>query len=101
MIKIINSLIVILIHVIILSLIVRNFVFSQFKNIIVNNDPTTSEVHIALNPNNVNELVAGANIDKVFTSNNGGSTWNTANIISKYGVWGDPFILSVYKNNFS
>ncbi len=100
MLKIINSLIVILIHVIILSLIVRNFVFSQFKNIIVNNDPTTSEVHIALNPNNVNELVAGANIDKVFTSNNGGSTWNTANIISKYGVWGDPFILSVYKNNF-
>jgi hypothetical protein len=64
MIKIINSLIIILIHVIILSLIVRNFVFSQFKNIILNNDPNTSEVHIALNPNNVNELVAGANIDK-------------------------------------
>lgn len=85
----------------ILLLILSNLSFSQYKNIKVNsinNDP--EEVSIAINPLNINHLVAGANINNYYYSFDGGNTWESGFLTnSKYGVWGDPTIIFDYSDN--
>ena len=46
---------------------------------------------IFINPKNTDQLVAGANINNVYISNDGGYTWS-ANVLTSVqnGVWGDP-----------
>ncbi len=67
----------------------------SFPNIRVS-DPSLrnpEEVSIAVNPRNPNQLAAGANINYLFTSSDGGWTWNWRALSSQYGVWGDPNLL--------
>jgi Neuraminidase (sialidase) len=51
-----------------------------------------SEPSIAINPTNTNELAAGSILDNYHFSKDGGKTWTSRKIDSKYGVWGDPVL---------
>ena len=58
------------------------------------------EPSIAINPVNTNNMVVGSVLDYVHTSNDSGKTWQTQQLKSKYGVWGDPTLLCDFKGNF-
>ena len=68
--------------------------FSQHTNItILEGTPSLSEPSIFINPNNTDEIVAGAILDKYFFSEDGGATWNMGSLVSSYGVYGDPCLI--------
>lgn len=54
---------------------------------------TQSEPAIAINPKNTQEIAAASILDEYYYSLNGGKTWVSKKIKSKYGVWGDPVLL--------
>lgn len=58
------------------------------------------EPSIYINPKNVNNIVAGSVIDYVHHSFDGGETWETKQLKSEFGIWGDPCITADYKGNF-
>ncbi len=70
-------------------------IFSQYQNYrvssISSSDP--EEVTIAINPQNPNQLAAGANLRYFYSSSNGGTTWTQSNMTSSFGVWGDPCLI--------
>jgi hypothetical protein len=69
--------------------------FAQFTNVMICNTNDPEEVSICINPKNTSQLVAGANIDNVFHSNDGGLTWIAGTIFEPTtGVWGDPVIFT-------
>ncbi|OFY84553.1 MAG: hypothetical protein A3F72_14215 [Bacteroidetes bacterium RIFCSPLOWO2_12_FULL_35_15] len=76
-----------------LTILLATASFGQFQNIMISNTNDPEEVSICINPKNTNQIVAGANIDNVFFSNDAGLTWNI-NILSDTtnGVWGDPIV---------
>ncbi|MGF1636023.1 MAG: glycosyl hydrolase [Cyclobacteriaceae bacterium] len=49
---------------------------------------------IAIDPMNPDKMVAGAMIDRVYFSKNGGQKWRSSKLKSSHGVFGDPFVLS-------
>ncbi len=72
---------------------------SPYTNIIIgSNNP--NEPSICINPKNTNQLVAGANTDKVYRSSDGGLTWTSSTLSSTYQVWGDPCIITDTLGNF-
>jgi len=73
---------------------------AQFKNVIIDSIDDPNEVSIALDFKNPKYLVAGANLNNVYTSSDTGRTWATNRLFSKYTVYGDPCIISDYKGNF-
>lgn len=73
---------------------------AQFKNILIDSIGDPNEVSIAIDFSNPNNLVAGANLNNVYTSNDAGKTWTNRKMYSKYTVYGDPCIISDYKGNF-
>ncbi len=69
---------------------------SAQDSVITITPPSTfmSEVTIAVNPANPRELVAGANLNNVFHSTDGGASWTPyGTISSSFGVWGDPCVV--------
>jgi len=47
-----------------------------------------------MNPQNTDQLVAGSNLNKFYTSDDGGHNWSVGVLTSpQYGVWGDPVII--------
>jgi hypothetical protein len=67
---------------------------AQYRNIRVSAPgEQPNEVTIALNPADPMNLVAGANLDRYYYSDDGGLTWFDARLGSSYGVWGDPCLL--------
>ena len=73
-----------------------NFVYSQFQieNILIDDTGYPEEPSIILDPDNPNRLVAGANIDNFYYSEDGGYTWTEGTLTSSaYGVWGDPCVI--------
>ncbi len=58
------------------------------------------EPSIYINPSDPKNMVAGSVLDYVHTSFNGGQTWNTKKITSKYGIWGDPTVIADTKGTF-
>ena len=76
-----------------LTLIISSLSFGQYTNVIIDNSHTPEEVSICINPKNLNQLVAGANITNCYYSTNGGLNWTWLNMTSTYGVWGDPIIM--------
>lgn len=52
------------------------------------------EPSIAIDPSNSREMIAGAVMDYMFVSKNNGLSWNTYQLKSKYGVYGDPCIVA-------
>jgi len=53
-----------------------------------------SEPSICINKTDTTNLIAGSIYDNVHTSKNGGKTWETTHLQSKYGVFGDPCLAS-------
>jgi len=53
-----------------------------------------------IDPVNPDRIVAGANIDKYFFSEDGGDTWLPGTLYSTYGVWGDPCIIADTNGHF-
>jgi hypothetical protein len=53
-----------------------------------------------INPKNVAEIVAGANLNNVYVSSDTGNTWQRKTLSSSYGVWGDPFIAADTSGKF-
>ncbi len=49
-----------------------------------------NEISLAINPNNPNNVVVGANLKQLWYTTNSGESWTSSAISSKYGVWGDP-----------
>lgn len=73
-------------------------VYSQYTNVTIFTPQFSyppEEPSICINPKNPNYLVAGANLNYVSYSTNGGTTWATQYqlVSSSYGVWGDPIIM--------
>jgi len=59
------------------------------------------EPSIYVNPNNTDQLVGGANINSVYTSYDGGYTWDANVLVSnENGVWGDPVTIVDTAGNF-
>ncbi len=50
------------------------------------------EVTISINPQNPMQLAAGANMNMIYLSTDGGFNWTQDTITSIYGVWGDPVV---------
>ncbi|HRI59271.1 MAG TPA: T9SS type A sorting domain-containing protein [Saprospiraceae bacterium] len=65
---------------------------AQHPNILIGTDNAPNEPSICVNPKNTNELVAGANIDNLYYSHDGGATWSPAPVTCPWGIWGDPVI---------
>jgi hypothetical protein len=72
----------------------------EFPQILISNEFEPEEVSIAISPQNPAVMVAGSNLDRVYTSNDSGRTWQNNQLISKYGVYGDPCIVAGGANRF-
>ena len=76
---------------------------AQYRNIMIDSNSVgygPCEPSIAVDPNNVDILVAGAVLDRAYHSHDGGLTWEKQQLSSSYGVWGDPVVISDTKGNF-
>ena len=58
------------------------------------------EPSIAVSLSDPNIVVAGAVLNDVYGSTDGGFTWSIQKLRSRYGVWGDPCIVSNSKGHF-
>jgi hypothetical protein len=58
------------------------------------------EPSIAININDPAKLVAGAVLNRVYTSSDTGKTWQSETLRSRFGVYGDPCIIHGRKNDF-
>jgi hypothetical protein len=65
---------------------------AQHTNILVGTDNSPNEPSICINPKNTQEIVAGANIDNLYYSHDGGSSWTQTPVTCPWGVWGDPVL---------
>lgn len=70
------------------------YAFAQFTNIMIDNIGNPEEPSVCVNPKNTNYIVAGANINNVYQSLDGGLTWQKDILQSPYGVWGDPCVFT-------
>ena len=67
---------------------------AQFPNVLISTSNSPEEVSIAINPKNTNQIVAGANLNNSYRSNDAGVTWSVQTLVcSAYGVWGDPVLI--------
>lgn len=74
---------------------------AQHLNIMISNTNYPEEPTISIDPFNTERLVAGANIDNYYYSNNGGYNWEKGVLTSApYGVWGDPVTLVDNEGNY-
>ncbi len=76
-----------------ISLGITSAMLAQFKNVMISNTNSPSEVSICINPKNTNQIVAGANLNNAFYSTDAGLTWTIKKITeTTLGVYGDPII---------
>jgi hypothetical protein len=81
-------------------LLLSTSVYSQYPNVMVGNTAVPEEPSIAIDPKNPDHLVAGSNITNVYTSEDGGLTWQESTLTSSYGVWGDPCLVIDTAGNY-
>ena len=67
-------------------------VFSQHTNVLVGNQNDPNEPSICINPKNPQQMVAGANIQNVYYSDDSGASWTQTPVTCPWGIWGDPVI---------
>jgi hypothetical protein len=68
-------------------------VSAQHTNVLISNANTPDEPSIYFNPKNPRYVVAGSNLNRVYTSSDTGRTWTANTLTSTWGVWGDPVII--------
>lgn len=73
-----------------LSTVVLQPLFAQ--NVLITDEFSPNEPSIMMDPNNTDNLVAGAILDNYAYSHDGGLTWTAGKLYSSFGVWGDPVI---------
>lgn len=67
---------------------------AQHQNIMISSSNNPEEPSIYINPKNTDHIVGGANINNVYSSFDGGYTWNSGVLTSvQNGVWGDPMLI--------
>lgn len=76
------------------------YITNPHHNVVISTTKSPNEPTIAMHPKDPNLLMAGANIDNLYTSNDGGKTWATKTLRSTYGVWGDPVIVADTAGDF-
>lgn len=85
-------------------ILLSTFAFGQsFQNIKIDeanaqNGPEEPTICISLSDTNV--VMAGVNIKTTYLSTDGGFTWKKSPMKSKYGVYGDPCIISTNSGKF-
>lgn len=67
--------------------------FCQYPNVMISDIANPEEPSIYINPKNTNQILAGANINAYYYSNDGGYTWGNGYLQSTLGVWGDPCVV--------
>lgn len=77
-----------------------NTLSAQIRNIVIDSVGAPNEPCIAINPKNPMHMVAGSNVQNVYTSVNGGLTWRKGMLTSAYGVFGDPVIIADTTGSF-
>ena len=73
-----------------------DFIYPQYKNVRINkkgDNDFPNEPTIVVNPVNQKNIVAGANLNNVYYSFDGGLTWSRKSLSSQYGVFGDPCVI--------
>ncbi len=85
-----------------LLIILTSSIYSQssYTNITISSTGGPNEPSICINPKNTNQVVAGANTDKVYRSSDGGLTWVSSTLTGSFTVWGDPCIITDTLGNF-
>lgn len=74
---------------------------AQHTNITITTSNDPNEPSIMVDPRNPDRIMAANNIWYYHTSNDGGYTWNSNNLLtSALGVWGDPCIITDTLGNF-
>ena len=74
---------------------------AQHVNVMLGNQRNPNEPSIAINPKNTNQMVAGANLDNYYYSDDAGYTWQNNRLFSpQLGVWGDPCIMADTNGSF-
>ena len=75
---------------------------AQIKNILLDDSGflyQPCEPSIAINFSDIDNIVAGAILNKVYYTLDGGQSWKKNQLKSSYGVFGDPCLISDYKGN--
>ncbi len=73
--------------------------FAQFENVLLPLPKKAEyfysqvEPSICINPKNTNEVIAGSVMNDYYYSSDGGKTWKSKSIQSKWGVNGDPCMI--------
>jgi len=77
---------------------------SSYTNVFIHGDfndgYSPEEPSICINPKNLNQIVAGTNLDIFYYSSNGGTSWTSGILNSSYSVWGDPAMIVDTIGNF-
>ena len=76
---------------------------AHYQNILIDRNSKgygPCEPSIAMDPNNINNLVAAAVLDRAYYSLDGGLTWEQQQLSSPFGVLGDPVVISDIMGNF-
>src|ERR1051326_1265064 len=76
-----------------------SYIWAQFTNVQITSC-YFGEGCIAIDPNNINRMVGGANLDYSFYSTDTGATWNNGTITSTLGEGGDPCLVADNSGNF-
>jgi hypothetical protein len=84
----------------ILAVAFSSTMMGQYPNILVGQTDSPNEPSICINPKNPDEMVAGANNDNYYFSQDGGVTWEEGVLVSSYGVWGDPVVVADTNGDF-
>jgi hypothetical protein len=73
---------------------ITHLLSGQFPNVLISTLNSPEEVAIAINPKNTNQIVAGANLNNSYCSNDAGATWSINTIAcTAYSVYGDPVLI--------
>jgi len=77
------------------------YLAAQHQNVMISSSNSPEEPSIYINPKNTDKLIAGANINNLFYSNDGGYTWTVSTLTSSTnGVWGDPVTIVDTAENY-
>lgn len=68
--------------------------FAQPVNVLITDQHYPEEPSIHINPKNPALIMVGVNISYMHLSVDSGKTWSETKMVSDYGVWGDPCILT-------
>ncbi len=67
---------------------------AQHTNVIIGSYNSPNETTIYINPSNPQQMVAAANIDNVYYSDDGGKNWKQTLVSCPWGIWGDPVMVA-------